>query len=146
MTRGSPQQIALVLRRKANALERSVRAAEAASARQALALARNFSTGSLSRGDLRRMGHPYRRGGRGFGDFVNLQTGRFYLGWRVSGPRKTSGGLKTTLLNTVPYAKFILRGTRRMVARPILKRVQMKLTKFRALQHRQALKAIHTGG
>jgi len=148
MARGNPQQIALILRRKAQALERAIRAAEAESARQAVAIARSLSTGGLSREDLRRLGHPYRIGGRGVGDpaLINLQAGSFYLGWRVVGPRKTPHGLQTSIVNDSPAAKFLLKGTRRMIARPILTRLQAKLKVKRMQLHRQALKAIHTGG
>jgi len=144
--RGTPHEVAVVFRRKARALERAVREAEAASAREALALARGLSTGGLDQRDLRHRGHPYRVGGPGPALPINLQSGRFYSAWRLTGPRKVAGGLQATVRNDAPHARFLDRGTRRMMARPIGARVRARTAAARARRHRAALKAIHTGG
>lgn len=144
--RGSPGQIALVLRRRTQALERAVREAEAASAAEALEIARDLSSGSRSTSQLRAMGHPYRRGGPGPALPINAQSGRFADSWRVAGPRKAGGGLKTTLGNRAPHARMLERGTARMMPRPIVSEIRRRAKAARAKRHRAALKAVHQGG
>ena len=144
--RGNPQQIALVLRRKAQALERAVRDAEAASAKELLAHARSLSTGGHDAAALRRRGHPLRIGGPGLALPIGLGRGEFYLGWRVIGPRKSGDGLKTSLVNESDVAAFILKGTRKMQARPVTERLRAKISALRLKRHRAALAAIHRGG
>ena len=141
----SPQQIALILWRKAQALDRAVRAAEAASADDALAIARELSSGTRTPAQLRAAGHPYRLGGSGPALPVNIRTGRFLAGWKVTGPRKSGDGLKTTLLNTDRKARLLQRGTGRMMARPVIERVRMRIKLSRMKRHRAALKAVHGG-
>lgn len=147
--RGSPQQIALVLRRKAFALERAVREAEAESLKEAVAVARSLSTGGLTREQLRAMGHPY-----GVGSsrplpqsraLVNLQSGDFYLGWRGVGPRKSGDTLRSSIVNQSPVAPFILKGTSKMVARPFTEAIRLRIKANRLKRHRAALAAVHTG-
>lgn len=146
--RGPPAQIALVLRRKAQALSRAVRESEAASAADALRIARLLSSGTFSSAALRRMGHPYRHGGNPPSPafIINRQSGRFYFGWRLVPPRKSGGGLVTRVVNDSPQARMLLRGTRRMIARPIVAEVRRRAASARAKRHRAALKAVHTGG
>lgn len=144
--RGNPQQIALVLRRKAQAMERAVRQAEAESAKELLAQARNLSTGGHDAASLRRRGHPLRIGGPGLPLPIGLGRGRFYLGWKVTGPRKAGDGLRTTLSNTSDVAQFVLKGTRRMQARPVTDVLRKRIAAARMKRHRQALAAIHRGG
>lgn len=142
----TPQQIALVLRRKAQGLERAVRAAEAAAANDALALARSLSSGGHTAGTLRRRGHPLRIGGPGLPLPIGLSRGEFYRGWQVSGPRQVGDGLKTSLTNTSDVARFILKGTRRMQGRPVTRVLRAKIAAARMKRHRAALSTIHRGG
>jgi hypothetical protein len=146
MARGSPQQIALILRRKANALERAVREAEAASLKEAVAIARSLSTGSERPAALARRGHPLRIGGPGLPLPINLQSGSFYLGWRSTGPRKVGDTLRSSVVNESRIAKFVLRGTRRMQARPLAAAIRARTQASRMSRHRLALRAIHSGG
>jgi hypothetical protein len=130
--RGTPKEIALILRRRANVLEKRVRDAEEASAKEALKLAQYLSTGLYSTAKLRQMGHPYaKRLPRPRGDraMINYQTGNFYRGWRIRGPRRTSKGLVTKLVNVSREAAFFAdpRGTRTMIARPIKDRILERL-------------------
>ncbi len=143
--KGSPQQIALVLRRKAQAMERAMRQAEAASAAEALHIARELSSGTRAAAQLRAAGHPYRVGGSGPPLPINRQSGRFYAAWRIVGPRATRAGLKTSIVNADRKARWLMRGTRRMMARPVLAALRAKIAAARAKRHRQALKAIHGG-
>lgn len=148
MARGSPQQIALLLRRQAHAFERAIREAEAQAAAAALAEAQKLSSAPYSTAELRRMGHPYAtRAPRPPGDAaqINVQTGRFRAAWRIVGPRKTKSGLSTRLVNDSPEAKLLLSGTRYMIARPILTRVRQRIAALRARLHRQAVKQVFRG-
>jgi hypothetical protein len=129
MPRGSPKQIALALRRRAIGLEAAVREAEKQSAEEALKIARFYSTGLFSLGRLRELKHPYRKGASPPADpaMINYHAGRFYRGWKVRPPRKSGGGLVTKLVNDSPMARFLLEGTRFMIARPILARIRERL-------------------
>lgn len=129
MPKGNPQQIALALRRRALTLEAAVRESEKQAAEEALKIARFYSTGLFSLERLAKLGHPYRQGGSPPQDsaLVNYHKGRFYAGWKVRPPRKSGTGLVTKLVNEWPIARFILGGTTRMVARPLLQRIRMKL-------------------
>ena len=138
-------RIALTLRRRLLDLEKAVRAAEKESAQEALAIARRLSSGPLSAGDLRRLQHPYSTArSRSPQDpaIINVRSGRFRDAWRVTNPRRTAGGLVTRLINTAPYARYLLFGTRRMIARPILKRIQEILAPKRAAIYRKQLRRV----
>lgn len=141
--RGSPAKIALVLRRYANALEANVRRAEAESAQEALKIAVELSSGGLSRGKLRALGHPYAtRSPRPPGDaaVIHRQSGAFASGWRILAPRKTAKGLVTRLVNSSPQAVLLSQGTSRMIARPIIARIRQRLEQKRARLLRAALR------
>lgn len=143
MPSGSPQQIALLLRRNLLQFEQAVRQAEKEAAAAALAIARELSSGPYSSAALRQMGHPYAtRRPRPPGDaaIINTQTGQFLAAWRVSGPRKTSSGLSTRLLNNSPHAWLLLGGTRWMIARPIIKRIGARVAAKRRRLHSQAMR------
>lgn len=148
--RGTPHQVSLLLRRRAGALERAIREAETRSLLEALAVARSLSTGGLSRGDLRRLGHPYRVTGGGVlpqdPALVNLASGAFYLGWKTIGPRKSAEGLVSRLVNDSAVAEFLIKGTRVMRPRPILTRIRSRTALSRARRHRRALSEIHRAG
>lgn len=143
MPSGSPQQIALLLRRKALQFEQAVRQAEKEAAAEALQIARDLSSGPYSRAQLRQMGHPYAtRRPRPPADpaQVNVQSGQFLAGWRVSGPRRTVHGLTTRLVNNSRAARLLLGGTRRMIARPIVERIGTRLSAKRRRLHSQAMR------
>ena len=98
---------------------------------------------------LRAMGHPYARAGRGGGfgrrlrggaglpapPFVlNLQTGRLHGLWRTL-VRRGMGVVTGTVYNLAAYSRF-MRGTRKMIERPILQEAlrrhkQRMLRRFR---------------
>jgi hypothetical protein len=133
--------------KKAQQLDRGVREAEAKSADEALRIARELSSGRFSLAQLARMGHPYRIGGVPPQDaaIVNKQTGAFYRGWRVIGPRQRGGDLATKLVNDSPQAERLSRGTSRMIARPILTRIRERVEgKRRALYKASIRKALRS--
>lgn len=133
MPKGNPKRIALALRRRAIGLESVVREAEKQTAEEGLKIARFLSTGLYTLQALARMGHPYRQGGSPPADpaVINYHRGVFYRGWKVRAPRKSGGVLVTKLVNDSPIAKFLSAGTRRMIARPILKAIRKRLTSKR---------------
>lgn len=136
-------QAAAAIRRKAEAMAREVRNAERQAAREALSEARALSSGPLTRGALRRLGHPYaRRAPRPPlpAHVVNVQSGRFRRAWRIAGT-----GDRLALVNTSAVARFLARGTRRMIARPIAAAIaaRVRAKRLRRLQEaaRRGLRA-----
>ncbi len=143
MPRGTPREIALRLRRRAQALEQAVRQAEKQSAEEALKLARFYSTGMFSSRQLEKLGHPYsRRRSNPPQDaaIINYHRGVFYRGWKIRPTRKSGTGLVTTLYNDSPVARFLLKGTRFMIPRPILARIRERLKNTRRRLLAQALR------
>jgi len=130
MPKGNPRQIALALRRRALTLEAAVRESEKQAAEEGLKIARFLSSGLYTLERLARLGHPYAtRSPDPPADpaVINSHTGVFFRGWKIRGPRKSGGTLTTRLVNDSPVAKFLLAGTSRMIPRPILKAIRMKL-------------------
>lgn len=126
---------AQTLARIGRGLERAARNAERESAQEALRIARQLSSGPLTTAHLRRMGHPYakRRPNPAIdAAIINVQTGRFRDAWRIIGPRKTSAGLRTRLVNDSPYAGFLASGTATMIERPIEARLRERVQRQRA--------------
>jgi hypothetical protein len=144
------RQIAAAFRRTERTIKkfegeaiRDLMAAEKEAAELALKFAREFSSGRISSDTLRVMGHPYAtRAPRPPMDpaIINEQSGRFLRSWKIVGPRRTSVGLRTKLVNRCPYAIYLWKGTRRMIARPILERVREKLLPYRERFIKAALK------
>lgn len=134
-------QVSILFRRMGREIERAVVEAEKDAMQEALRIARSLSSGPFSREELRRLGHPYRHGGRPPQDpaIINRQMGRFKEGWRVSTTRRTANGISSRLVNETPYARFLFRGTKRMIARPIYERIRQQLAPYRAAGHRAAL-------
>lgn len=98
--RGSPQEVAAEIRRRAAALPRAIRAAEMETIKAVQDTAKQFSRGGYSTLALTRMGHPYaKRRPRPPADpgIINYQTGNFYRGWR----RRTGGWSGGTLFSYV---------------------------------------------
>lgn len=135
-------KIAQKMGEKVAEVDKAVRRAEKESAENALQIARELSSGKFSSFQLRMMGHPYRIGGVPPADpaIINRQTGRFYHGWRVLPPRKSESGILTQLVNESPYARYLLRGTSRMIARPILVRIRERAEPRRRALYRAAIR------
>jgi hypothetical protein len=143
----SYRDLAVTFRRTARLIDERVRKAERESAEQALKIARQLSSGKISSAQLRQRGHPYAaRNPRPPQDpaIVNVQSGAFRDGWKITGPRTSSKGLVTRLVNTSKPAKFLGRGTSRMIPRPIADAITQQLRRDRknrlARALRQALK------
>jgi hypothetical protein len=133
--------ISTYFRRKSTSLQPFARAAEKEAAGETLTILRELSSGPYSSARLRQMGHPYRIGGTPPMDpaIINAQTGKFRAAWRVDPPRKRADGLSTRIVNTQPYAVYLLSGTGKMIARPILGRMREKLRPIRQRIWRQHL-------
>ncbi len=137
--------IATYLRRATGGMERAAKLAEGASAEEALAILKQLSSGPYSAARLAQLGHPYRIGGSPPQDpaIINRQTPRtgegFRDAWRIEPTRKRGEGLSTRIVNTKPYAAFLLGGTSKMIPRPILGRMQERLRPARQRLWREAL-------
>jgi hypothetical protein len=146
MKRVGIERAAAALRQKARALERELRTAETANAREALAIARGLSSGPLSQHQLTRMGHPYaRRSPRPpfSAAIINLQTGLFRALWRVRGVESTGSGIRSVLANDAPYARYLgERGTSRTIGRPIVRAIAQRV---RFLRERRLAAAVRAG-
>ena len=141
----SPQAIGRRFERRALALEAAVIKAEKKSMRRALTIAHRWSSGRYSTATLVKMGHPYaRRNPHPPQDpsIINRQTGVFWAAWRVIGPEVVGDRLKSRLVNEAPYAYFLDKGTRTMIARPILSRVMAELQPERRRRHAAAISAV----
>lgn len=137
--RVSLEQAAAVLLRKAREVERRLRAAEAENAKEALAIARAYSSGPFSARMLAAMGHPYARRAPRPPDrpaIINLQTGAFRAAWRV-----VRAGDVTRVVNDSPLAPFFSRGTTVMIRRPIARAVAQAMRQKREKRLREAVKA-----
>ncbi len=97
------------------------RSLEAAIEAEALKLAKErLSSGPYKTAQLRQMGHPYSRRRPAppmHPAIINVQTGRFRNSWRIEA-RLTGTRLQLSVDNTSPEARFLLHGTRKMIARP----------------------------
>lgn len=108
-----------------------------------------LSSGPYSSAQLAAMGHPYGRGGGAAGGgrsrrgrrgrspaarqapplppwIINEQTGLFRRSWQIRA-RVSRGVLTVEAENTAPHARFLLGGTRRMIARPFMERLRQEL-------------------
>jgi hypothetical protein len=134
-------EISTYFRRRSTAFQPFARAAEKEAAEETLKVLRELSSGPYSSARLREMGHPYRLGGSPPADpaVINAQSGKFRAAWVVQPPRKKADGLSTRIVNTAPYAVYLLSGTDRMIARPILARMREKLRPIRQRIWRQHL-------
>jgi hypothetical protein len=118
------QKIAKILRRAAANLPREMERAERANLTTALASARRWSGGRLSRVQRRR--HPYaRRHGVPLADpgRINVVSRVFQGSWRKWGPLPTGDGTDAAIFNSDPKGPLLEGGTRFMFARPLLDRV-----------------------
>lgn len=129
--------VVATLARMARNLTANLKRAEAQTTDDALALARAYSRGQLTEADLRRLKHPYRKGGSPPADpaIINRRSGAFAAGWRSAPPRESAAGdLMSGLSNVAPKAGYILgagSGKSRMMARPIMARIAKALERRR---------------
>ncbi len=125
-----------------------MRDSEKQAAAFALYEVRLLSTGLYTTAMLRAMGHPYAtRDPKPPQDaaIINRQTGRFHDGWRISGPRRVSGKLRTKIINETRYAIYLDHGTQRMIKRPIRERLIERLRPVRLKIYKKALKELLLG-
>jgi hypothetical protein len=110
---------------------------------ESLRYARQLSSGRRTAAQLRRLGHPYRRGGSGLGDpaIINIRTGRFRRSWRATEAVREGGAFVSKIQNIAPQAALFRTGTRRMMARPIQERVEAHLAAIHARRARAAAQA-----
>lgn len=127
--RGTPQQVAAEIKRRAQALAVELRKAEMISIAAVQSEAKRLSKGSFSTEALNRMGNPYaRRRPRPPADpaMINLQTGDFLRGWRRKTGTWRGGVLTCTAFNISPHAELLEKGgtsSSLMIARPLVQRV-----------------------
>jgi hypothetical protein len=120
----TPAQFAAACDRKGKALQAEVKAGLADTLTEARAEAVKRSSGTLTAGMLRKMGHPYAtRAPNASVDpsTINAQTGEFRRAWKKAGPRLRGGALSGEVVNTSKVAPYLLKGTKRMIKRPIAK-------------------------
>jgi hypothetical protein len=129
-----------LLRRMGSATEAEVRKALQTTARSTKEKAQRLSSGGFSLAQLRRMGHPYaKRHGRSrrgrfqqhaaslpYGDaaVINEQSGDFKKGWRAARVTRDGERLTARVHNVDPKADLLFEGTRFMIRRPILARLE----------------------
>ena len=105
------------------------------------AAARLYSSGGLSSRRLRQLGHPYRLGGTPPQDpaVINVQSGEFRAAWEIV---PAADGLSGSVVNQTPQAEFLRRGTSRMIARPLVERVEEEVMPRHQARVEAALKAL----
>ena len=125
MPTGSPAQIARILEQRAAALQPRLVRAETASAMDGFNAGRKASgVEHFTLGELARMGHPYsKRRPRPpmFAGIISRHRGLFYAAWETT----TLNGayrIVSKIRNRSAVAKF-MRGTSRMIARPVWEKV-----------------------
>jgi hypothetical protein len=126
-------------------VEKALRQSVGDQSRDLVRYAKKLSSGRFSAKTLRQMGHPYaKRHGRSsasgrfqkhaagipYGDpgIINRQTDDFKDGWRVTRARLSEGKdeIDGGITNISSHAKFLFSpgGTKRMIARPILRKLE----------------------
>jgi hypothetical protein len=101
------------LERFVNSLESELRLAVNDTLHAGFNLAVQASSGTLTEADLIARDHPYalRHGTpQEDPDVINVRSGAFRAGWRVSGPFTISGGYGGTIENIDPKADELKRG------------------------------------
>jgi len=146
-------QAAAAFRQKARMIERRAKEAEAASAKEALGIARGMSSGPLSARTLAVMGHPYARTHPSppfSAAIINISgvaghSGRFRAAWRTQNGGTAGGGIRSLIVNDSPEAQFLTErpGPRsRMIGRPIIRAIAGRL---RGLRQRRLAAAVRAG-
>ena len=137
----TPVQTATKLMGIRAGLAKIVRQELAETAREALAKAKEYSRGTASTQMLSTsvkaggLGHPYGYGAHGAlgirgpipngGDaaIINKQTGDFYQRWRMfTSPNEA------VVINDSPVGRFLVDGTKKMIARPIDQKVMSEVS------------------
>lgn len=116
------RQVAEELRRRARALKEELRRAEGETVRHGQTLGKRMSEGPYKQAQLDRMGNPYslRRSNPPMHPaIINRQTGAFWRGWRRTLGHWRGGRLVSFIYNLDPKARWLVRGTTRMIRRPI---------------------------
>lgn len=108
-----------------------------------LVAAEMLSSGVYTTADLRELGHPYaKRDPRPPQDaaIINRQTGRFQRSWK---PKRLSA-FHAQVINDSPEAEFLAKkeGTARMIARPLVERVEEQVKPIYERRAAAALKAL----
>jgi hypothetical protein len=118
---------------RAKAIEKEVTDVMKRVQRDALAAARDMSSGPFGNpATLRRLGHPYARRrpvpiGAAYPAMINVNTGRFKAAWKTS-TRINRASISVKLANDSPEARFLTeRGTKKMVGRPVLEAIQERV-------------------
>ena len=160
----TPAQAAARINRIADALAKRVKDAATLSAKQGMHIGKEFSQGPYKQWYLTYVDHPYARrhyagaldrgaGGRHFafrkwGSFIianeyiiNVQTGKFLAAWKFEPARSNmEGGLLAFAYNDDDKAKFLKKGTRLMVRRPIEEETAKQLRPVAIDNVRQAVR------
>lgn len=116
-------------------LGRPARAVEEAVGAEGARIARRLSSGPYTSAMLRAMGHPYSRRAPhppAPPSIINVQSGLFARSWRIAA-RVRGLTLNVEIENTAPYARYLLRGTTRMIERPYERALREDLV--RAIPH-----------
>lgn len=143
----SPEDAARELQRMQRELEKNARDAVEQAADWALFTAHKLSSGTLTPGDLRRLGDPFALSHQGAPELdpavINQRTGAFDRAWRVIQPEASEGGeITASVLNDSPEAAFLDQeaspptNQRRMMRRPI--KDQVAAVTEPVFQHRAA--------
>lgn len=139
MTQAMRQRIREGMRRKlldmVDDLKDAARDANQEMGPEALRIARRLSSGRFSTKPLAAMGHPYARAHPHPPlppYIINRQSGAFYAGWMKVGNK---------LVNVAPHSRYLLRGgTRYMIDRPILERIQAEVNQRQSSLVRQKIR------
>lgn len=119
----------------------AVVAAEALTLEDAKKEAIRASSGTITTKTLRRMKHPYaRRDPQTPLDpgLINAQSGRFRRSWRTRRPIRSGRKITSRLRNNDPKGKY-MRGTAKMIERPVLVRIAKTIRPIRRYRLRRAL-------
>lgn len=121
-------------------------ASERKSAARGVVIAKRLSSGSLSLAELRRRGHPFRRGPFSPGpaapvEIINVQGGTFRAVWAQRQGDWQDGTLTTTVFNDDPAAQW-MPGTKFMVARPVVEALETELAPEREANLARALEEV----
>ena len=121
----TPAQFSRHMAKAAAALPRTLAAAEGAALKQAKALAVTLSSGTLTRAELRRRGHPYavRNPTSPNPQVINAQGSVFRNSFQIV-PTTFSGRMVSSVINVADYSGYLANGTRFMVKRPLPEAVQ----------------------
>ena len=145
MPRGTPQEIAAEIRRRAAALAPALRKAEIENLAELQKGAKALSTGRYTSDALAKMGHPYAaRRPRPPDDpaIINFQTGDFLQGWRRRTGTWQAGVLCSTVFNVSAHAALLEHAGgpgSLQIARPLVMRLASSSSLRRARLRRLSL-------